>query len=632
MSKKYCLMIGTLMLAFICVNVYAEDYNLGKVLVSATRTEAYQAEVGSSTTVITKEDLENSGKVSVADVLQSTPGISLRRNSVYGGVTSVDIRGAKSGQTMVMIDGVEIYDPIAIDRDFDLAHLTTDNIEQIEIVRGPQSPLYGANAMTGVINIITKKGQGKPKVDYSLEGGAFDTFGESLGFSGANDQYNYAVFASRVDSEGVNKARDGSEKDGYKSTTVSANLGANILDDAELFFTSRYTDAEFDIDEFDNSYQYIEDDINRVNFSRQFTSKAGLNQVINENWDHQLSFSFINMNRRDRDPADTTDTTEKDDSRFKGDVKKIQWQHNISVSDKDIQTLGFDYQEERGASFADTSSYTSRFERRSVQNRGYYFQTQLNPVENLFTTAGVRIDNHDIFAAETNYRIALSYIYTKTNTRFKSSYGTAFKAPSIYQLYDSTNGNEKLEAETSKGSDIGFEQQLFEERLMLGATYFNNKFKDLISWTPDFSGAWTGKYTNIKEAYTRGCELEAAWAIRKELKTSVNYTYTATKDKDTGKEFGRRPKNQAGAGLDWKCSDKGNIYFGGRFIGERFDNDSNTVKLKKYYLFDVAARYNISEGTELFWRIENVFDRQHELISGFDGLSRAVYAGIKGSF
>ncbi len=615
------LIISTLLLSLISANVQAADYNLGEVLVSATRTELYQAEAGSATTVITSKDLKNSGRAFVADILGDTPGISLRRNSVYGGVASVDIRGAKSGQTMVMIDGVEIYDPIAIDRDFDFAHLTVDNIEQIEVVRGPQSPLYGANAMTGVINIITKKGKGKPTVNYSVEAGSFDTFRESLAFRGANDKYNYAATVSRIDSNGVNKARDGSEKDGYKSTTVSTNIGMNIFDDAELFFIGRYTDAEFDIDELDNSSQYIEDDINRINSSQQFISKVGFTQVMNERWDHQLSFSFINMNRRDRDPADATDTTEKDDSRFKGDVKKMQWQHNVSLGGKDVQTLGFDYQEERGASFADTS----RFDRRSMQNRGYYLQTQLNPMEGLFAVGGVRMDNHDIFGAETTYRIALSYFCTKTNIRYKSSYGTAFKAPSIYQLYDSTNGNAQLKAETSKGFDIGMERQFLENRVMLGATYFNNKFKDLISWTP-------GQYTNIKEAYTGGCELETSWVISNNLKATGNYTYTATKDKETKKEFGRRPKNQAAAGLDWTYSEKGNVYLGGRFVGERFDNDSNTVKLKKYYLFDINAGYKISQDTEIFWKVENVFDRQHELISGFDGLSRAVYTGIKGSF
>jgi len=612
--------------------IYALDYDLGNVLVSATKTEQYECEVGSSATVITAAEMEKSGKNSMAEVLQNTPGVSLRRNSVYGGVASLDIRGAKSGQTMIMIDGVEVYDPIAIDRDFDFAHLTTDNIEQVEIIRGPQSALYGANAMAGVVNIITKKGEGPLQIDYSLQAGSFDTFIESLGARGSNESVNYAMFVSRFDSEGVNKARDGGEKDGYKSTTVSTKIGAKVFDEAEVFLAGRYTDAEFDIDEFDNSFQYIEDDPNRVNFSKQLVLKTGFTQWISQAWKHTVSASFINMDRRDRDPQDDTDTTENDDSRFRGDVKKIQWQHDVALSDIDVETLGVEYQQERGASFADTSFYNSQFDRRAVQTRGGYFQAQLNPLENLFATAGVRIDNHDIFGAETTYRIAAAYLSEQTKTRYRTSYGTAFKAPSIYQLYDSTNGNENLQAEKSKGFDAGIEQKFIDDKLTAGITYFVNDFKDIISWTPDFPGAWTGEYTNINKAYTRGCELQTKLKPDENWQLKGNYTYTMTKDKTSGNEFGRRPRHQGSLGLDWDYSPKSSIYVMAKFIGSRFDDDNNTRKLKKYFLFDICASYDVAEDTQFFWRIENLFNRDYELISGFDGLGRAIYTGVKGVF
>lgn len=611
---------------------YALDYNLGSVLVSATKTEQYDFEVGSAATVITAEDIAKSGKNSLAEALQKSPGVSLRRNSVYGGVTSVDIRGAKSGQTMIMIDGVEIYDPIAIDRDFDFAHLTTDNIEQVEIIRGPQSALYGANAMAGIVNIITKKGEGPPQLTYSLQGGSFDTFIESLGLSGSNNTSNYAVFVSRIDSEGVNKARNGGEKDGYKSTTLSAKIDTEVFDESEVFFIGRYTDAEFAIDEFDNSFQYIEDDPNRINFSKQLVLKTGFTQWVSQAWAHTLSASFINMDRRDRDPRDDIDTTENDDSRFRGDVKKIQWQHDVAISGIDVETLGVEYQQERGASFANTSFYNSQFDRRTVQTRGGYIQTQLNPYDNLFTTAGVRIDNHDIFGAETTYRLAAAYLSQETKTRYRASYGTAFKAPSIYQLYDSTNGNENLQAEKSKGFDAGIEQKFMDENLIAGATYFINDFKDLISWTPDFPGAWTGQYTNINRAYTRGYELETRLKTNNNWQLSGNYTYTKTRDKTTGAEFGRRPRHQASLGLDWDYCQKGDVFILAKFVGQRFDDDNNTRKLKKYFLFDISTSYDITEDAQLFWRIENIFNRNYELISGFDGLGRAIYTGIKGVF
>jgi vitamin B12 transporter len=618
------ILISVLIICFSLISaqlVKAEEYNLGNVMVSATKTSKYQREIGASTTVITSEDIARSGKTTVAEVLQDAPGVSIRKNSVYGGLTSIDIRGAKSGQTMVMIDGVEVYDPISIDRDFDFAHLATDNIKQIEIVRGPQSTLYGANAMTGVINIITKKGQGEQKVEALVETGSYDTFRESIGISGETEKSNYSFFVSRVDSDGVSKAKDGSEVDGYKSTTLSSRVGISLLDEAELFLVTRYTDAEFEIDD---SYP-TEDDVNRINYSQQFISKIGFDQIINEKWDHELSFSFINMDRRDRDPADDTDTTERDDSRYKGDVKKFQWQHNLSLSDMDVNTIGYDYQEERGTSNADTSAYTSRLDRRSIQNRGYYFQSQLELLDNLNTSAGVRVDDHDTYGSEFTYKLSGSYLLDPTSTRFKANYGTGFKAPSIYQLYDGWSGNAELSPEKSKGYDLGIEQKFQDEQTGLGITYFNNQFRNLIDYV-------SGSYINIKKAQTSGWEIESYMQVSENAKIGGNYTFTKTKDKDTGYEFGRRPKNVISAYVDWDYSEKGNINFIGRYVGARYDNNTNTTKIKCYYLFDLASSYDISQDVEFFWRIENIFDRQYELISGYAGLGRAVYAGVKAQF
>jgi vitamin B12 transporter len=206
-------------------------YYIGEVIVTATKTEQSQGEVGSSTTVITAEDLKKTGKKSVGEVLRDVPGVAVMQNGAFGGSTSVYLRGSKPGHTLVLIDGVEVNDPISTDRSFDFAHFTTDNIERIEVVSGPQSTLYGSDAMGGVINIITKKGKGRPKFELSSEGGSHQTFRESIGFGGGTEKLNYSISALRLDSEGISKAIDGSEEDGYENTTISSKTGYRIFDD-----------------------------------------------------------------------------------------------------------------------------------------------------------------------------------------------------------------------------------------------------------------------------------------------------------------------------------------------------------------------------------------------------------------
>jgi vitamin B12 transporter len=260
------------------VNEWPADtrYDLGNVIVSATKTETYQAEIGSSTTVITSEDIKKKGKREVLSVLRDVPGLAVSQNGTNGGTTSVFLRGAGSGHTLVMIDGVEVNDPIASGRSFDFTNLLTDNIERIEIVRGPQSTLYGSDAMAGVINIITKKGTGKPQVEASFEGGSHNTFMEYVGFSGtANDKFNYSLSATRLDSGGLSKSYKGAEKDPYHNSSFSTKLGYKILDNTELSLSAIYTNARTGLDGGGNT-----DVENYTAWSKDLSSRFAVDQSL----------------------------------------------------------------------------------------------------------------------------------------------------------------------------------------------------------------------------------------------------------------------------------------------------------------------------------------------------------------
>ncbi|MBI5143773.1 MAG: TonB-dependent receptor, partial [Candidatus Omnitrophica bacterium] len=321
-------------------------YDLGKIIVTATKTETYQAEVGSASTIISEEEILKSGKTSAFEVLKDTPGIAVAQNGPFGGLASVYLRGSKPGHTLFMIDGIELNDPMSTDRSFNPAHLTIDNIERIEVIRGPQSTLYGSDAMAGVVNIITKKGEGKPRFEVTSQVGSCNTSRESLWFGGSTKVIDYSLAFSEMNSRGISKARYGSDPDGYDNTTISSRFGWQMYDEAKLNLYLHFTDTQTDLDD-----DAFEDDPNYTMWDRQFASKIEFLQMLQSWWDHKFSFSYSDITRKFRDEKDPIDKTEDVQSWYKGDVKKFEWQNNFPVFDWSTITAGFEFERERGSSY-----------------------------------------------------------------------------------------------------------------------------------------------------------------------------------------------------------------------------------------------------------------------------------------
>jgi Outer membrane cobalamin receptor protein len=607
-------------------------HTLGEIIVTATKTEIYPGEVGSSTTVVTADEIEKSGKRTVVEVLRDIPGVAVAQNGALGGLASVYLRGADAGQTLVMIDGVEVNDPMSTDRSFDFAHLTTDNIERIEVVRGPQSTLYGSDAMAGVINIITKKGTGKPTVDASFEGGSHNTFRENLSSRGSIDKFNYSLSVSRLDSDGISSAARGSENDPYQNTAVFSKLGYKIFDNSELTLVTHYTRARTAID--NGAY---DDDPNDIAWWKDLTTKLAFNQNITSWWNHCLSFSYNDMRRKDLNGTDYRHPYDSFSDWYKGNTKKGEWQHNFSPVEWNTFTAGFEYEEESGSSFYESESawgpFSSKQDTKSVTNRGYYFQDQLKLWKLLFITPGVRIDDNEMFGTETTYKISIAYLIHQTGTRLKGNWGTAFKAPSLYQLY-SNYGDPNLKPDKSKGYDFGFEQYFFKNMLSFDLMYFHNDYKNMIDWD---SSTW--KYKNIGKAMTKGFEAGMNFLPLKNLTIGANFTFTDTENKETGHDLLRRPRRQAGLTLDWGFLPKANLHAGVTYVGKRKDvfYDSSTwmsenVTDKGYTTARLAASYDVTKNFQIFGRIENLFDKHYQEIYGYKTLGRSFYAGIKGSF
>lgn len=620
--RRFFISLGIVSVSLLTFAQEIPTYQLGKIIVTATKTEQYQAEVGSSTTVITEEELSKKGKTFVLDVLRDTPGVSVMQSGSFGGTASLYLRGSKSGYTLVMIDGVEVNDPMSIDRSFDFAHLLTDGIQKIEIVRGPQSTLYGSDAIGGVINIITKKGKGKPKWQALFEGGSYNTFKEALSYEGSNEKFNYYFSLIRLDSDGISKAKDGAEDDAYRNITFSTRLGYQILDtDLDLVF--HYIDVKYDYD--DGAYL---DDPNKTGWWKNIISKITLNQTMNSFWDYKLSFSYSKTKRMYRDDPDDIDTGMWDSDNthnwYIGDNKKFEWQNNFIPVEGNTITAGFEYEEERG--FSDGRNSWDRFDRKSVDNKGYYLQDQINLQDKFFATVGIRVDDHELFGTETTYKVSTAYFISQTGTRLKANWGTGFKAPSLYQLY-SSYGNPDLEPDKSNSYDFGFEQSLLNNKIFFSLTYFHNNFKNMVDF--DMS---TFKYKNIGRVKTKGIETELSFDFWKDLKIGINYTYLDTENKETGKELGRRPKHQATFNINYRFSDKGNLNISATYVGSRWDDDANTKKLKQYAKVDFTITYKLTGNFQIFAKAENLFDKDYMQIRGYKMPKASFYGGVKLTF
>lgn len=579
-------------------NVWAEK------ILAPLKIEVFKDKVRGCITVITAEDIEKTGKHTVFEVLQDVVGLCVMQNSESQGITSVYIRGEDSGYTLVSIDGVKVNDPIL--QSFDFSHLTTDNIERIEIIKGPQSAPYGSGAMAGVINIITKKGKGKPKISGYFEGGSYDTFRENLNLTGSTDRLDYSFSTSFLDSSGINRVVSGTERDGYRNTIISSKIGYKPFDNTKLSLSTHFTDSKTSIDD---AYK---DDPNHATWLKELACKLGFKHLINSWWWHNLSFSYHNVARKYRDENDAIDTNDEFESEYKRDNRGIEWQHNFSPFNLSILTLGFEYEEEEGSSYWHFGTFFDKTERRTIYNKAFSIQNQFN-LKKLFIAQGLRLDDHEIFGLKTTYKISTAYLISEKGIRLKGNWGNGFKANPLFYLYLDLKDSD-LKPDESKSYDFGVEQNL------------PNRFFSVIYFHNDFKLGW-----DSKKRETEGLELETRFLPLKNLTIGANFTSIDTKDKT---ELLERPKTQINFKIDWQFLQKVNLNLGINYVGSRKDHiswPSSIITEEAYTIVRLASSYDITQNFQISGRIENLFDKEYH-IQGYAMPRRSFFVSTKASF
>ncbi len=606
----------------------AQVTSLDTLTVTATRLETPWRTLGSSLTVLTEEDLKARQIYTVADALRTVPGLDVVRLGPLGQQTSVFLRGANSNHVLVLIDGVEANDPSNPGGLFDFAHLTLDNIERIEILRGPQSSLYGADALGGVIQIFTKTGEGKPGVSLSAEGGSFGTYRLTGQSSGKLEPFRYSLLASQLKSQGFSAADrhllGNREDDGYHNTTVSARLGLVPKPTFALDGTVRYSRAEAETDNCGGAFC---DDPNAESFTDQlFSSLTGRLDLFDGFWSQKLQLAHTFIDRNFRNPFDPANPFAIF-SRFQGEKLRLDWQNSLHLHPNDDLIVGF--ADELEILRSDQQS------RRGQSTRQYYLENRLKWLERFVTSAGLRQDDPNGFGDKLTWRITQAVLFPQTGTKLRGSYAKGFKAPTLFQLFGPDTGfgpvgNPNLKPETSRGWEVGIDQTFWDERILAGATYFRNDFRNLI----DF--ALGQGFVNLARAESEGVEVYGEVKPWDFLTLRGTYTYTRTDDEDNRRLL-RRPSHKGSLDVDLKVWEGAHLHLNALAVGTRDDMDFNRfpaarVRLASYALVNLAASYQLNQHLEIFGRLDNLFDKRYQEAFGFATSRIAGFGGVRLSF
>jgi len=612
-----------------------------EVVVTATRIETPAKEIASSITVISQKDLEKTKKLSVLEVLGDVLGLDIIQNGGSGANASVFIRGSNSEHVLILIDGVEMNDPISPSRSYDLAHLSLANVEQIEILRGPQSTLYGSDALGGVINIITKKGEGKTKLFFETSGGSHQTWGQQAGINGSTGSYHYSLGISHFSSQGISAASvtylGNSERDAYQNLSLSGQFGFTLKNNLDINFILHSIISKTNIDNYGGAYG---DDPNNIQDYRSLYLKGELRALLLKNrWEQKIGISFINSDRHHENSTDNTHLFDSEKGEFRSKKLKLDWQNNFFIHPTHTLTFGINLDEEQGDSeyFSDGiwGPFTSRFPLRKAQTAGIFAQEQLRMADQFFATLGLRLDHHRQAGWALTYRLAPAYFWEKTKTKFKATLGTGFKSPSLYQFFAPPTfwgpiGNEKLKPEKSTGWDMGVEQLFFNGKFIFGLTYFHNLYQNLISF--DFNQG----YINIGRARTRGIEILAEARPAEYVLLRTTYTRLEAKDLDSDSTLLRRPKDKLAATFNFNIR-KWFVCLSAVYAGKRMDQDFSAlpyprVALPSFTLLDATVLFDLDSHLQVFSRLENILNQKYEMVFGYGTKGFSAYGGLKIQF
>ena len=607
-----------------------------EIVVTATRLETPVKETASAISVIKIESLTSLKNFQPETLFSGIPGVFYLQAGSVGGAGSFFIRGANSEHTLFMIDGLEINDPISPSRSFNFNLLNLNLIDRIEILRGPQSTLYGSDALAGVVNFISCD-SGNKGAELFASFGSLQTWQGAFKLSQKFGRLSYQLEVNSFNSRGISAASHNypgnTEPDGYNQQGAAVKFKYLINDNISFSWQTRALLSRAELDDFGGPYG---DDPNYTQKTRFLFNRNELNYFLFQHrWEQKLIWGLEENRRDNNNPPDNLHPDESETAFYHSRFLKLDWQNNLYFSSRQTVLFGLEYKNEKGDS-SDTyispwGTFNSNFPGKAAGLMAFYFQDVWKPWDSLSLISGFRLDHHQQFGSALTYRLAANFDWPEINTRFKATVGTGFKAPSLYQLYAPPSyygpiGNPDLKPERNLGWDIGLEKNL-SDKFQLSLTYFQSYYQNLIQF---YFGSG---YANVGRALSRGIEASLNFNILSGLLGQLGWTKLKALDRSNNSELLRRPRDSGFLKINYKIR-RASALAELNYLGPRYDVNfssypPSTVKLQSALVANISVLYDLNQKAELLLQISNLFNARYELIYGYGMPGTTISTGFR---
>ena len=614
------------------IPIAKDDNPVEAVIVTATRDIAGVPRdlTGSSTTLLTPQDLEDRQTQVVSDVLRDVPGVEVNRTGTVGGLTQVRIRGAESNHTLTLIDGIKASDPY--EGEFDYATLIADDVAKVEVVRGEQSALYGSDAIGGVVNYITASGKEAPGFRARIEGGSFGTEQGSARLAGITHGLDFAISGNILHTDGIAVAPQGTRDVGANIGAAAVKLGYEVNDHFRLKAIARYsyTNGDTDDQDFSTTGNAIDSD-GFFNSRAIFWLAAAEYEGLDGRWSNALTIQGADTERKAYEFGGEQQFGDTGNRIRGGYVTSLKFD-----TGRISQTLtgAVDLEREQFRTidpfgFADTSQHT-------VSTEGVVGQYDLVFDKRLAIGGSIREDYNDLFRNADTFHGQGSYRFDE-GTRIHAAGGSGIKNPGPFELFgyspfSNFRGNPNLKPEKSVGWEAGVEQVFLNGKALIDVTYFDSTLTDEIA--TNFVSSPNTTFNEPTNSTRRGVEVSAQAKLPEGFRVNVAYTHLDAKQ--AGVEEIRRAPDIASANLSWRApSDRYGANLTVRYNGDQTDTNFatfSTVTLKEFTLVNLGADYRLTKTLQLYGRIENRLDEDYREVVGFREPGRAAYVGLKAGF
>lgn len=593
---------------------------LEPVVVTATKVETPKEQLGATVTVITEDELRDYNYSRIEEALRTVPGVEIQRSGSLGKTTSIKIRGAGAAQVVVLVDGLRVSSPTL--GTADLSGLSLDAIDRIEIVRGPQSALYGADAIGGVVNILTKKGQGPPRGAVSFEGGSYETFREQANIQGAFGRFNFNLSGSRNDSRGQLTQFDNDDAD---LTSFAGRLGYQFPWKGELSLSGRYAKLNLDLPVSRTIPPPTVLDPNAQSQTETWLYSLAYKQSVVPWWDVRARWGqwWNNSGFQNAPPPGSSTTISQIDTRR----QEAELVSSFAVGRWNTFTLGGEHRAEQGRNRGVFG--------KAITTVGVFAEDQVRLFDRLFGGGGLRWEDNDQFGDELTPRASVALVIKETGTKLRGAWGEGFRAPTINDLFFPGFGNPGLKPERSESWEIGLDQRLWQNWLRAGATYFHNKFRDLIQFVFD-PAVLRFRPLNVGRAVTQGAEAYGELEPLDWLLFYVNYTFTDTEDLETGLELRRFARHRWNTGVRVTPIERLSLFVQAHVVSSQLE--AATLRNPGHHRIDFGGtwrllqRFGLLEKLEFTLRIENLTDERYDEVFGFRALGFNALAGLRAFF